>query len=406
MRMPLPPPAPGKPQVRVPLWGVLLALAACPAPAGPAAAPPPKPYTLFFGADLDIQQGKEFCRVQDVAGDTLVARVDGALRPIPTNAGPVNLRLHQALKLGGTTVTIAKLKAERVYTPGNDPVRKFAREQPGSAGLAQYDIAQGKALESEMNASIGSLSGPLSPQVQAGVQAAEAAADQARTQMNAAVYDPSEYAIRMQNELAKQEFDAIEITFDVSAPTPLPHPYIVIVAQYREPDAPAGAVHNWIYAQALDPIDRAPRAVTINRGGFPKGFELQSYQLHLYDRGRELATSVADRRLPLTRDEAFQYVVLDYFASHKGENVPASPALFQLPADLRTHVSDAQFTQTFYVTVTKNGLPTAAYLDPDCRQKIEDPYLQSVILDIRFTPQLDQGRPIGGVALVKLSHLL
>ena len=405
MRLPLPPPAPGILPVRMPLWGILLVLAA-PAPAGPAAAPPPKPYTLFFGADLDIQQGKEFCRVQDVAGDTLVARVDGALRPIPTNAGPVNLRLHQALKLAGTTVTIANLKAERVYTPGNDPVRKFAREQPGSAGLAQYDIAQGKALEAEMNASIGSLSGPLSPQVQAGVQAAEAAADQSRAQMSSAAYDPSEFAIRMQDELAKQEFDAIEITFDVSAPTPLPHPYIVIVAQYREPGAPAGAVHNWIYAQALDPVDSAPRAVTINRGGFPKGFELQSYQLHLYDRGRELPTSVADRRLSLTRDEAFQYVVLDYFAGHKGQNVPASPALFQLPADLRTHVSDAQFTRTFYVTVTKDGLPTAAYLDPDCRQKLEDPYLQSVLLDIRFTPQLDKGQPIGGIALVKLSHLL
>ena len=56
---------------------------------GYAAAPPagaktePKPYTLFMGADFDVQQNKDFYRVQDVDGGSFVIKVNGEQVLVP-----------------------------------------------------------------------------------------------------------------------------------------------------------------------------------------------------------------------------------------------------------------------------------------------------------------------------------
>jgi hypothetical protein len=114
---------------------------------------------------------------------------------------------------------------------------------------------------------------------------------------------------------------------------------------------------------------------------------------------------VADKRVPLTRDEAFQYVLIDYVSSHKGASLPATPAMGKLPADLRARLGSGQLTQFFYVKVSKEGMPVEAYLDESCSHKVDDPYLQSVIRDLRFNPALEKGRPVGGIALLKLGDL-
>jgi len=367
--------------------------------------PAPKPYTLFLGADLDIQQGKEFCRVRDVAGDNLIATVNGTVQSIPTTGGPINLRVQRSLKLAGTLVQIADLTSDRVYTPANDPEKKFAREQPGWSGQAQYDLAQGHATQAAWIATLAPPGSPGRLKLDAEAKAAQETANQVAGDMKGPMYNVGEYALKMHQELALKLFDAIEITFEVSAPAVVTNPYIVIVAQYHDPDEAKGTVHNWIYAKTLDPIDRTPRKVTIRKGGFPKGFELEGYQVHLYDHGRELATNVAERQMALNRDEAFKYVLIEYLAAHKGANVPASPGLTRLPPDLRERLSGAQFTQTFYVKVTKDGLPAGTYVDPSCLQEVEDSYLRSVVADIRFKPALEKGRPVDGVALLKLSDL-
>jgi hypothetical protein len=292
-----------------------------------------------------------------------------------------------------------------VYTPANDPEKKFAREQPGFSGQAQYDLAQGHATQAALAATMSAPDAPGRPALEAAARDAQATAAQVAGEMNGPMYNVGEYALKMQQELALKLFDAIEIAFEVSAPALVTNPYVVIVAQYHDPDEAKGTAHNWIYAKSLDPIDRTPRKVTIRKGGFPKGFELEGYQVHLYDHGRELATNVAERQMALTRDEAFKYVLIEYLAAHKGANVPASPGLTRLPPDLRERLSGAQFTQTFYVKVTKDGLPAGTYVDPSCLQEVEDSYLRSVVADIRFKPALEKGRPVDGVALLKLSDL-
>jgi len=371
-----------------------------------------KTYTLFMGADLDVQLNKVDHRVRDVSGGSFLINVDGKELLVPMYEGTVNLRVAHSLKLTEASATIARLKSERAYTSANDPTKKFMREQPGSNAQATVARADGAYLvisnlaAAGGSASGGGASGPGGmPVASAEVQAARSAADSAGTAMFAEGNNIGNYVSKMQGELAQELFDAMEVSFEVSAEEPLKNPYVVIVARFHERDAKSGQSKNWIFAKALNPIDHTPRKVQLKQGGFPPGFEMEDVKVHLYDRGQELATNVADKRVELTRDEAFQYVVMDYVSSHKGASAPATLAMGRLPADWRTRLGAGQLTQFFYVKVSKDGLPLEAYVDQSCSQKVDDPYLQSVIREIRFKPALEKGRPIEGVALLRFGDL-
>jgi hypothetical protein len=384
-----------------------------PAAAPDAAASEPKTHTLFMGADLDVQFKKDYYRVHDVSGDSFRVMAGGKELAVPMNEGPINLKVQQSLKLTDSSATIANLKGERAYTSANDPTKKFMREQPGTSGYDSTYIEDGNALF------LSTLAGPAAAATQqgapagaGGIGAVEAIAKRAQGTASAAGGDRysefnsmGAYVSKMQQELALELFDAMEVTFEVSSEKPLNDPYVLLIARFHERDAKPGSSRNWIYAKALEPIDQKPRKVRIMQGGFPQGFELEKFQVHLYDHGLELATNVAERRVPLTRDEAFQYVLIDYTSQHKGASLPATPAMGKLPADLRTRLGSGQLTQFFFVKVSKDGLPVETFIDESCSHKVEDPYLQSVIRDIRFNPALDKGQPVEGIARLRFADL-
>jgi hypothetical protein len=318
------------------------------------------------------------------------------------NEGPVSLRVEHSLKLTEASAAIAELKGERAYTPGNDPQRIYGAKQAAFAGYSPDIMHLSQAI---VSAASGPTSGAPGTAQHNPVTSPEQLSYNAAPQSGQDLNSSDFYARKMQDELAKGLFDAVEISFEVSAEKPLNSPYVVVIAQYREHNTPPGASHHWIYAKALEPVDSKPRRVRFVQGGFPQGFQLEKFQVHLYDRGQELATNVAGKRVPLTRDEAFQYVLINYVSSHKGASLPATPAMGKLPADLRTRLGREQLTQFFYVKVSKDGLPVDAYVDESCSHKVEDPYLQSVIRDIRFHPALDKGRPVEGIALLKFGDL-
>ena len=55
--------------------------------------------------------------------------------------------------------------------------------------------------------------------------------------------------------------------------------------------------------------------------------------------------------------------------------------------------------------MTKDGKPTAVFADKSCSQRVEDPYLESVVQNIRFKPALENGKPVDGIAAVKFADL-
>jgi hypothetical protein len=220
----------------------------------------------------------------------------------------------------------------------------------------------------------------------------------------AAAAEGSDYSMGGRN-LQSKGFDAMDVEFQISSPRPLHNPYVVTVTRFHPKDSKPDMVQNLVYAKALDPIDARPTNVHFIEGGFPFDFELVDFQLHIYERGEEVATNVSSKRVELTRDEAFEYVKMEYIGAHKGETLPASPVMGKLPADLPSRLAGGKYTETFYVRVSKDGLANEPFSDTACTRKIDDPYLESVIKSIRFKPALEQGKPVEGTAALNLAKL-
>jgi hypothetical protein len=379
------------------------------AAAADATAAEPKTHTLFMGADFDLQVNGELCRVRDVSGQSFVVNVKGSERPVTMDKGTLNIVVQDSLKLTDASANIAKLKGERAYTPANDPTKRFMNQQPGTNGEDLTGFATGSVVDANPGlAAASQATGPGSnPAAVAAMRSAVSnhAGSVAASQQFSEANNIGNYAAQMQRDLALELYDAMEVNFEVSSEKPLTRPYVVIVARYHEKDAAPGRIHNWIFAKALKPVGSKPQKVHVLQGGFPPGFVIDDFKIHLFDRGQELATNVAAKRVELTYSDAFKYFLIDYVGAHKGASLPAAPVMGQLPPDWHTRLTADQLTRPYFIKVSKDGMPLGTYADEACSQSVTDPYLQSIVKEIRFAPTLDKGKAVEGTAKLRLGDV-
>ncbi len=365
-----------------------------------------------MGADFTLEQNGKLYPVLDVTGDAFVIDADGKEQRIPMSRGAAKVKITPALKLTESSAELGQLKTERAYTAANDPEVAFQKSLMNAAQLnadsiaaANQVTAQTKQFDATSAAAAYAASKdshapqiPQSPTV--GQQ--NAALSTARVLGGpGSVWHPNNAV-----EGAEGNYDAMDVSFELSAPRALGRPFLVFVAQYRPPGAKPGQVANWIYARALKPIGRTPTAVHVEQGGFPPGFELQELQIHLYDQGEEIATNVSSKRVALTSMEAQQFLLLDYVGSHKGATLPAVPAMGHLPADFPARLARGELKQVVYVKVAADGKPMESFRDRACSEKIDDPYVGDVVGRLFFKPALAGGKPVDSVAAVDLSKLV
>jgi hypothetical protein len=408
-----------------------------------------KTHTLFMGADIAVNLDKDIYPVRGVIGSSWVIDINGEEKVVSAKQAPLNLKITPSLKLTDVSATIAGYKKARAYSFDNDPSVRLTRGLTktgmtnayliGNANDAQYiaDTMGNKALgaarafantdnqmgASGMLATARSLGAPFKSSAQTGnYTQAEALAQSA----SYAAYVGNQIAIKadvaqetVSNDLGQTEngeepggrlvqtgLDAMDVEFEISSDRPLQKPYVVTMTRFHPKGTKPGTVQNLVYAKELHPIESHPTNVHFVESGFPYDFELIDFQLHVYNRGEEIATTVSSKRVELTRNEAFEYVKMEYLGSHKGATVSAAPAMGRLPADLPSRLASGEFKQTFYVRVSKDGLPGDAFLDEACSRKVEDPYVESVVKDIRFNPALLNGKPADGVAPLRLGKLV
>ena len=374
-----------------------------------------KPYTLFMGTDLALKLKDGTYPVWDIAGGSWIANVNGHAVPVDVKEGPLNLKLKPVLKLTDVSASIENLKKEPEYTPENDPYTKFTKATNKAASdyaQSQFAANYGAALMYRVDALTGNGADP--GQVMPGGSTSDSSSNAQRSLADAAGYvtNASMAAGAIPGLVVKtggnpdlDSFDALDIAFDVSAPKPLNRPYLVIICRYHERNGPQGSYRDWINARPLDIVDSKPQHVHFLAGGFTPGYELKSFELHLYNNGTEVATNVSQKRTEYTLDEAFEYYMKAYVGSHRSSTLPAVPAMGRTPADLSSRLAQGLMVKTVFVKVSRDGIGTSAYLDETCSRKVEDPYVDSVIRDIRFKPALENGQPVEGVAMLKLDHL-
>lgn len=368
----------------------------------------PKTHALFMGLDVSIMEGQKAHRVQAVAGNAFVIRVGGEELRVPLESRQTKLRLDRALKMTEKTASVTKLTSERNYTAAANPIRRWAEAQRVAAAMSDAaDMATARMLGAQADqvrwdaaASRGEPS--LEPRPDTSV--AIAGFQNAYQGLSVELGNAGAYAGQIQSEINQELFDAITVDFEVSALRPLNQPHVVIVVPYRLGGDNSGVAQNWIYAKALDPISDTPRKVHVRQGGFPPGFQPQEVQVHLYDGGEEIATSVSPKRVDLTLDEALQYVLIDHMRSHKEASVKATPALGALPPDWRNGLTAEQLNGTYFIKVSKDGAPIGAFRDKRCDEPAEQA-VEALVRAIRFKPALEKGKPVESVVPLALSQL-
>ena len=385
-----------------------------------------KTHTLYMGTDVSVEVGPKMYHIADVNGTSFVITVDGQKTLVPMRGEPHSLKVVPSLKLTQTSATVTGFTCQRAYTPRNDPQmrRQLSANEVTAAIGDSASLAEGqftKMLNNgyvwEQPPHIGPIMGPVTPdQEQAYMHdvveprdAAEAkvyqvAQDMAAEQMQSEIADGGYGEMQAHGDLLKQQYDAVEANFTVSSAVSLEKPFLFLIVNYRERDSKLESTRRLIYAKALGPIGPTPEKIHIMQGGLPPGFTMESYQLHLYDSGREIATDVAPKRVMLTLDDAFQYVMVDYLSKNKGATRSAAPALGKPDSKVTAALTYPQLTGVYYVKVSKDGLPVEAFTDQVCTVPA-DPGIGSIVKNVRFYPALSNGKPVEGVARLVLNQL-
>lgn len=374
---------------------------------------PKKTHSLFMGTDVAVEVGNVFHRVREVSRSSWVITLDGRPEFIPTERRRLNLRVEKSLKLADTSATLANLKSERSYTSGNHPLMQAVKSQ-GKASAYMTDLAMienirmGKEVLQFQIASenAGKVGGVPSD------EAKDALNEAMETYGRSMNYLSQGQAVLRETHIgvadaaeAEENFDAIEISFELSSARPLKNPYLVAVALISERGAKEGVKRNWIYAKELGEVDETPRTIHIHEGGLPVGYELEKVDVHIYEHGREVATNVSSKRVDLTREEAFQYLVIEHIGANKGKTVPAVPVMVTVDPELRTRLRAGDGQQVYYVKVSKDGLVTQIFEDEGYSKEATDAFFARAVKRVWFKPALENGKPVESKTLVDLTKL-
>jgi len=362
-----------------------------------------KQYTLFEGASIAVNIDNVAYPVRDVNGSSWVVAINGEEKVVSGAAGPINLKIVPGLRLTEDSATITGYKKEGAYTFANDPVVKLTR---GLAQTASLDASYHAALN--QSSAVDPLSLQTPPATGTGSTVTTGVTSQGQVTAAAASASASAGIGATQDLKGGQGdegYDALKIEFSVESPKPIPAPYIVTTARFHPHASMAGTVQSLVFAKALEPIGPKPSKVSFTEEGFPVGYDLIDFQIHLYNAGVEIASNIAEKREVMNPDQAFEYVRRTYVEAHKADTLRASPVMGYLPADFAGKVAAGKYAETIYVKVSPEGRATAAFSDSACEKPIEDTYLDGVLKGIRFKPALLKGTPVEGVASMNLSHV-
>lgn len=369
------------------------------------------PFVVFMGADLSVQQGKKYYRVEDVDGSEFVITVRGKPQFVRTRLQSNHIKIEPELKLAPVSVRLDELQGGPGYTPAADPRHKFnARSGAASGAAAARTLADYNATEiADTLAKVKSAAVPW-PEREAQLTQE---LDKQQGDLNSADYQlGTDYgsignmANALALELAEGNYDLVDVSFKISSPEPLDDPYMVVFVEFEPRGAKPGEKSTLIHAKALDPIGAEPKYIRIREGGMPVGFKYLRHEVHIYNHGREVATNVSSKRVELSRDEAREYLLIDHLGANKDATRPASAVPGSLPASARNRVSAEQLHRTCYARIAKDGRLTGLFADEAASLPVADPELASLFGDALYKPALAQGKPMEGVVRLQLADLI
>ncbi|MCF3650127.1 hypothetical protein [Synoicihabitans lomoniglobus] len=421
--------------------------------ASPASAP--KDYRLFVGVDLLVPNGEAApLSVESLhPHEVVVNRVDNPI--IPLREVPAFTWSH-ATKIGRTPITISDFDTRQAVTIQNDKaiaqmstqggMVAYQQERQAFAEMKFYqrqrELQPVAALAIASANTDGGIIGAPTTAAMDGLQLEELTLLQEQMDSTSAGMDSTFYADRTQEGIVNPDFDAMDLTFSISSADPIADAYVVVMGSVVN-DGKAGVV---TFHQNIGPVGREKRRIKIRKTGFTPGYEIKEVKLHLYSRGKELGTNLSEKNLPLTRDQAREFLLLSHISEHAMETTIPAPVWTLAPTALLAAADGNPFNHPVIVNIDADGTVLSiheseadarAYLaaihdaselrskatpgkasatfGDSVRVTTQDPdvaldqsgrlpaHVVAAMRDMIFVPALDRGTPVAGTAKVNLA---
>jgi hypothetical protein len=259
-----------------------------------------KTYLLYSGANLKVMEGENTFPIVSINEFTATVDRDGK-RVKVTLEKLGRFWIEREMKLNNQSVSIQNLRSGKVFTPGRGKVANWGTVAVAdvSANQGPLDIVEGNYFEDSVTLQNSSRSGYRD--------------------------SPGSFGtLGDHDDWTDAPLDAFEVVLDLASDDHIANPYLVLVTDFRDPAMPDQSSRKF-FVKVLEKISREPVTVRLLQGGFPEGFQVEDFNLYLYSGGREVPSNLSDKQVALTRDEAFQYLILEYLVGHKGETLAPRP---------------------------------------------------------------------------------
>jgi hypothetical protein len=364
-----------------------------------------KDHVLFVGTDLAINQDGEYHSVVGASKDSLQIARNEKLEAVRVSQG-TDVRINRGVKLSNLSATIGNVKTESV-----DRASARAHLEALKSSMLLADEASMTADRLHGGVMVASAAGadPDAPVAGAAITAAAIEANKAAATAAYTSALPGTDSLEatanthlMQN-LGQSNSTAVELTFDISSPTPIENAYIVVVANYGSADRP-GKNAQQISVKNFDQVATSPQIVKMSHATSLNGLPFEKFDIGLYANGVEVATNLSAKRVPLTKDEAYQFFLIEYLTKHKGETRSPAPVLMTSRSEFRRELGQAELEEVIYAMVDKSGSTLSLSPDKAGSKKLPAP-LEVALQDVRFMPALENGKPVDGQLKLKLADL-
>lgn len=364
-----------------------------------AAPPEAKDHVLFVGTDLDVKQDGKYFHVVGATKDSL--KIDKGREREDVRLGQgANLRVSKGVKLSNLSAQISEIRTESVD-------RGSARAQ---LAAMQTAMALNEVTSSDADLAFGpvsylsgtavSINSPSYAILQAIKKEAFDHYENKLLGINGLNDASNSYLI---HQMATSSQTEVEMSFNVSAPVRIEHPYMIVVATYAVDDNPDHMARQ-VSARSFDHVDTHEQHVTMSHAASLNGLPFKKFDVALFANGEEVATNLSEKQMPLTSDQAFQFLLIDYLTAHKGETLPPAPRLMTPRSEFRRLVEDADPGRAIYATVDESGKVIAITADQAGHEPLPAT-VAAVMQHVRFMPALNEGKAVRGQVKVTLGEL-
>jgi len=158
----------------------------------------------------------------------------------------------------------------------------------------------------------------------------------------------------------------------------------------------------WTFLKMLGTMGAGEtRRMDIYQSGFPPGYHLENYEVHVYDRAVELATNLSRKRVELTDEEALEFRIIEYIGANKGRTLRATPLISTIPDTVLATLTPEQQRTACYLRVGTDGRVTGAFRDAAGKKPLGDPTLEAALATLVFNPALEAGKPVESIVAIK-----